>query len=253
MDKIRLLNLKEIDAYDADLFEEAIPLAESRNILVLLRPPAGIRMGKKAKITQVDYELCKKKNLIIHRSFLSGGVAMCKKQLDYTLIIDKDFMTLSAVLNAIMNAVVNACKALGLSASIRADSNDVLVNGKKVSGQGMNSSEDSWIISGDMILDFDYALSKEVLKIDPKKFDDKSAKSVEEWITTLEKESGRKMSFEEVENAFIQGFKKSFGLELGEVSSWNAQEEQAIQSLQEKYRSEEWIKYGRYCPIKEYK
>jgi len=77
------------------------------------------------------------------------------------------------------------------------------------------------------------------LPLPPEKMADKKAESHEEWITWLEKEVGRSISFEETGNSIMKAFEETYGIdlypsELTEVEYLYAQE---VFNL---YDSDEW-------------
>ncbi|MGQ9723708.1 MAG: hypothetical protein ACUVXA_20610 [Candidatus Jordarchaeum sp.] len=72
----------------------------------------------------------------------------------------------------------------------------------------------------------DMDLFAKVAKIPPEKFSDKKAKSVSEWVTSVEAETGRLPSKEEVRDAFVEVFEREIGVKL--VEQERTEEEEAI-------------------------
>lgn len=258
MGKSRVLKLNNYNLFDYNIATEALGLAREKgligNTLLLCCPSEpSIWIGKETSISQVDIEFCKREGISISRSYTGGGVMLFKEQVQGTLVLNKDFFSSSDdVLKTLMEGIVKAYQILGLPAVRRKDSNDILVRGKKITGTGLKYQDNSIVFAWSMTAMFDYDLSKRVLNIDSKKFQDKEAKSVEEWVTTIQKELGRDVSVEEIQSALVQGISEILGIEFDEVNTWSESEEQMIKGLQTKYHSESWIKYGRWSPVKEY-
>lgn len=94
---------------------------------------------------------------------------------------------------------------------------------------------------GTMLISPDVRRMFELLKVSPEKISDKFIASVFERVTTVERELGRKPSFEEVREAMIKGFGKSLDIELVENKLTN-REVKLAQDLRPKYTSEEWLR-----------
>jgi len=81
----------------------------------------------------------------------------------------------------------------------------------------------------------------ELLKVSPEKISDKFIASVFERVTTVERELGRKPSFEEVREAMSRGFEKSLDVKLSECELTSDELELAAE-LKPKYTSDEWLR-----------
>ena len=94
---------------------------------------------------------------------------------------------------------------------------------------------------GTVLIAPDMRLMFELLRVSPEKISDKFIASVFERVTTIERELGRKPSFEEVRETMSEGFEKALGVELGEGKLTN-EEHGLAQNLRPKYTSEEWLR-----------
>jgi len=257
MEKWRLLKLGETDAYTSATLPEVLGIAKNRgmigNTLALYRPTSYVLVGPKTSLSQVNVSYCKEADIPIVRTIMRGGVGLMGDSCFYTLVLDRgESPSIDVVSNVFIQCIVEACQIFGLSTSRRPNSNDVLVGEKKVLGTSIRSFNDTLLLNGTLALDFDYDLAKETLIIPASKFKNKTAKSVEEWVTTVKKELDREVSFEEAEAALIQGFESVLQVKFEVVNSFSEAEKQILESLGEKYHSEEWTKYGKWSPVKEY-
>jgi lipoate-protein ligase A len=81
----------------------------------------------------------------------------------------------------------------------------------------------------------------ELLRVSPEKISDKFIASVFERVTTVERELGKKPSFEGVRDAMSRGFAMAFGVDFVDGELTQEELELAAQ-LRPKYASEEWLK-----------
>lgn len=255
-EKWRLLKLGNVDVYTFLSLYEALEIAKNRgtigNTLALARPLVSVLVGKNKSISEVNVPFCKENNIPISRNIVSGGPFLNGGWCGCIIVSDIDFFPgKSVILDYLMECMVKACQILGMPANRRPKSNDVLVRGRKISGAGLNFFKDTLSFGATLGLDFDADLAEKTLRVSPEKFMDKEAKTVAEWVTYARRELGREVSLEEVEAALIQGFGDVLGVQFEEAKLTTG-ELATIDELQVRYRSEEWIKYGRWSPVKDY-
>jgi lipoate-protein ligase A len=79
-----------------------------------------------------------------------------------------------------------------------------------------------------------------VLKISKEKLSDKMIQQAEERVTTIRRELGRQISFEEVHDAFEEGYRRALNAELvqGDLTPY---EGELVKKFRERYASREWI------------
>jgi lipoate-protein ligase A len=81
----------------------------------------------------------------------------------------------------------------------------------------------------------------ELLKVSPEKISDKFIASVYERVTSINREMGRKLSFEEVRAAMSEGFASALDVKLVEGELTHRELELANE-LRSKLGSEEWLR-----------
>lgn len=256
MEKWRLLKLGEVDAYTSNPMLEMLGIAKSRgtigNTLALYSPSSYARLGKSTSFSQINASFCKEKGLPIFRDIFGGGAYLNGDMCSFILLVDREFFPTRAVAaDLFIKCVVKAYQILGVTAKHRPKSNDVLVGERKITGTGIHHLGDAMLLVGTILLDFNYDLVKALI-IPAEKFKDKPARSVKEWVTTAKKELNRDVSYEEAEAAVIQGFKDTLQVEFEASNCLTEAEGKILEGLQVKYRSEEWIKYGKWSPVKDY-
>jgi len=189
----------------------------------------------------------------IARAFQGGGATLVGGLPGFSLVVNTGFSSSKNVNNVLMECIAKAYQSIGLPAKVRPDSNDVLVGEKKIAGTTIQSFGDTLFYGGTITIDFDYELARNILRIPPEKFMDKKAKSVDEWVTSAKVELGREVGFDEIVDALKTGFEEILQVKFKVSTSLSEEVERLIEGLQEKYRSEEWLKTGRWSPVKDYR
>jgi hypothetical protein len=149
-----------------------------------------------------------------------------------------------------MSPSIATLEKLGLKASIRPP-NDILVSGKKISGNGAITIEEANVLAGDLLMDVPSQLMSQIIKTPSEKFQDKLAESMEEWLTSIRSELGTEMSRETIKTAYIESFKNEIGVDLIPGSLTN-NEQNCLIGLIEERKTEEWI-YGKDLTLQELK
>ena len=71
-------------------------------------------------------------------------------------------------------------------------------------------------------------------------------------MTRLKAELGREVAFNEIVSALRRGFEDVLQVEFEVSNSLTEAEERILEDLRVKYHSEEWLKYGKWSPVKDY-
>jgi lipoate-protein ligase A len=128
---------------------------------------------------------------------------------------------------------------LGIDA-VFAPINDLLVNSKKISGNAQTRRWGIVLQHGTILVDSDIRTMFTVLKVSQAKIDDKMIKSVEERVTTINREMGRKIDFLEIVEALRTGFTEALDMDLHPAELTKEEEELARQLALMKYKTEKW-------------
>jgi len=246
----RLVDLGAVDPYETQAIYEAIGVARSRGLvpdtIVFCQPRNQlVCIGYHQELeSEIDLEYCERNRIPIVRRILGGGaVILDSGQQFYQLIASRNNPTIPyGVEDAyakILAALVRAYRALGIPAEYRAI-NDVQVRGKKISGNGATVLDDVLIMTGNMILDFDYDTMCNVLKVPSEKFKDKLVRNLREWVTTIRKEIGTLPSLDDLKKILRESFEEelSIGLVPGKLLG---HEKAMLEQLVKKYQSKEWL------------
>lgn len=176
---------------------------------------------------------------VVRRTTGGGAVYHDLGNLNYSFISDLgDAQTLS--LSKFTAPVCQALAELGVSAQL-GGRNDIMVDGKKVSGVAQRIMAGRILHHGTLLFDSDEEMIAGALQADPAKFASKSAKSVRSRVGNIRKALPRDMELAEFWEELL-GKLSSQGAERTELEPEEL--EQVRRLADEKYRSWDWT-FGR--------
>ncbi len=248
---LRLIDLGTCEAIKAQTFYEAVAMAVDRglspNTLVLCSPSSPyVCIGYHQDLEQeVDVEFCREAGLpIIRRGQGGGAVYLDSNQVFYQYVLRKESRLASGSVEdffrRLLSVTVSVYRELGLNAEYK-PINDVVVNGKKISGNGAGELGSTRILVGNVILDIDYDMMARVLRVPDEKFRDKMAKSMREWVTSLRRELGFKPSYRRIKELVVRACEEELGVRV--VEDGPSGEELRIwkEEVKPKHLSEDWL------------
>ena len=181
------------------------------------QPPA-VSIGRFQSLhDEVDEQQCKKNDIDIVRRITGGGAVFHDAEVTYSICIREKNEYFSKDLHesyqAICGAVMNGLKKCGLE-SVYVPINDIIVNGKKISGCAQTRKKGIILQHGTLLVDVDVDKMFSLLKVPDEKIRDKMIASVKERVTSIHQQLGKKVSNEEVMTALADGFKEFFNIEF---------------------------------------
>ena len=250
-DRLRLIDLGGCEPLKAQTFYEAVAVAVDRGLsqdtLVLCRPSSPyVCIGYHQDLEQeVDVDFCKKAGLpIIRRGQGGGAVYLDENQVFYQYVLRKKSRLASGSVEdffrRLLSVTVRVYRELGLNAEYK-PINDVVVDGKKISGNGAGELGSVRILVGNVILDIDYDMMARVLRVPDEKFRDKMAKSMREWVTSLSRELGFKPPYGRIKELIVRACEQELGVKV--VEDRPSKEELRIweAEIKPKHLSEDWL------------
>jgi lipoate-protein ligase A len=164
--------------------------------LFLLRPAEPyVSIGFHQDAAQeIDLEYAAAQQLPVFRREVGGGaVYLDSQQLFYQLVLPKHHPALpgdkAGFYQKFLQPVVDTMRHFGAPAVFR-PVNDILVNGRKISGNGAAEIGEMVVLVGNFIMDFNFEEMARVLRVPDEKFRDKVYKSLSTNLTTLRQELG---------------------------------------------------------------
>jgi lipoate-protein ligase A len=144
---------------------------------------------------EIDLDFTNANKIPVFRREVGGGaVYLDGGQLFYQLILRKDRpgvpQNKGELFKKYLMPVVETYREFGMPAEYK-PINDIIANGRKVSGNGAAEINDMVVIVGNFILDFDYEMMSKCLRVPDEKFRDKVFKTLQENLSTFQRETGQ--------------------------------------------------------------
>jgi len=135
--------------------------------------------------------------------------------------------------------LVEGLKMVGLQAVFN-PVNDVLVNGRKISGSAQTRRWGAVLQHGTVLLDFEPSKMFSALRVTDEKIRDKMIRKAEERVTTIKKETGKKLTSEDVIEKLVEGFEKALDITLEPGGLTPLEKARAAELEKTKYGSKAW-------------
>jgi lipoate-protein ligase A len=180
--------------YSQALYHAAAHLG--REALIILRPATPyVCIGYHQDAQQeIDLEFTSQKPIPVFRREVGGGaVYLDGQQLFFQLILRHDRPGVPANIaefyKKFLQPVIETFRQFGVPAEYK-PVNDIVTNGRKISGTGAALVDDMLILVGNFIQDFNYEMMSKCLRVPDEKFRDKVHKTMYENLTTFLRETG---------------------------------------------------------------
>ena len=221
MEDLRFIDFGFVDPFRIMAVNEAlfrIADREDKNIGFMWIPDKSIIMGYSQIVQkELNLERCKKLGYPVTRRITGGGTAFQSpgSQVHYGFIgcLEDDQVPFDMVESyaKISGIVIHALEKFSLEGVFK-PINDVLCNGKKISGAAHSRGNSILLQHGTLIVDFNIGDMLMCCNIPIEKISDKGIKSVEERMTDLKRELGRTVPLDEAAKSIRYGFEKTFGV-----------------------------------------
>lgn len=207
--------------------------------------PSAVSVGFFQSVNQeVNLETCRDLGVDIVRRITGGGAVYhdSRGELTYSIVVpEAKGKTLEDFLQSyrfLCRGLVLGLKGLGVEAEFT-PINDITVRGRKISGNAQTRRSGSVLQHGTLLLQTDIPTIFRVLRVSKEKISDKAARAFEERVTTLFRETGRRLELGEVKEALKKGFEEALNVKLtpGQLTDGEREE---VEKLKRKYFSREW-------------
>ncbi len=244
MTEWRVMQLEEHSAYDNMAIDESI-LEHIRDgksdptIRFYRWKPSAVSIGRfQSMKDEVNLEKCRAEGVDCVRRITGGGAVYhdYDGELTYS-IIGKEELFPKSIWESYRTICARIIKGLGrlkIDAQF-APINDIVVSGKKISGNAQTRREGILLQHGTILYKTDVARMFSLLNVSKEKISDKMIKSVEERVTSIYSQRG--VSFQELYEAVMYGMTEYRDYRIGITSpSENAR----ARDLAKVYASDAW-------------
>jgi len=246
MDRLRVIDTDLADpAFTAAIDEVILDTAlsgGSPTLHLYRRSPPGVTLGYFQKADEnVDLEFCRENDIKVMRRMSGGGVIYTdERQLVYGLAA-KDMLpeAPSACFELVCGNLAKTLSGLGCDC-IFSPENDILCDGRKISGSAIVNRGNTKLIHGTVIVEIDRYVMFMALKVPKERLMSKGLKDPGERVTSLVEAIGRPLPMEAVKGAVVDAVRQAIGLEvsMGELS--DEERSKAEDLVRTKYGNHEW-------------
>ena len=195
---------------------------------------------------------CEDLGIRVNRRISGGGtVFMTPDQLAFALVLPTGFPGLPSGIHGsfqfLVAALARALRSFHLEAEFMGK-NDLTVNGKKIAGLAISQDHEGvTFFHASLLIDFDLETMLEILNLPTKRMLDRGISCFGNRMTTMNAETGKKLSLEEVREAVHRAVSGELDLDLPLEDLSPGEEEIVSRLSRERYENDEWI-YGMRTP-----
>jgi len=189
-----------------------------REVLFILRPGTPyVCIGCHQDARQViDLDFAAQQAIPVFRREVGGGaVYLDGGQLFYQLVLRADHPSVPAAkeefYRRFLAPVVQTYREFGVDAVYK-PVNDIIANNRKVSGNGAAEINGMVVLVGNFISRFDYETMSRVLRVPDEKFRDKVYKTLQENLSTIERETGAVPANADLAQALVRAYEPLLGV-----------------------------------------
>lgn len=247
----RLLDTGVHDAFYNMALDEAVATARSENLVpntvrFFRWGPSAVSIGYfQSMEEEVDTAACAERGVNYVRRITGGGAVYHDRdgELTYSMMISEGHRLVSRDIQkayqTLCSGLTHGLRLLGIPVEFK-PINDIIVGGKKISGNAQTRRRGVVHQHGTVLREVDPHLMFTLLKVPSEKIRDKLIKAVEERVTSINDHLGRKVGFEELKGALKEGFEETFKVKLVLGQPIDFEKSLAAKLMAEKYASKEW-------------
>ncbi|MBI5046356.1 lipoate--protein ligase family protein [Candidatus Micrarchaeota archaeon] len=241
--KWRVIELSENNAFLNMAIDQAVSESIQNGAPPTIRfyswLPSAVSIGYFQSIErEVDLLRCKDLGVDVVRRRTGGGAVYHDHngEITYSVIAPESVFPKDIILSykEICGWICDSLSLLGLTAEFK-PINDIIVNGKKISGNAQTRRNGVLLQHGTILYTVDPEKMFSVLKVPDEKIKDKMIASVKERVTSISDHT--KISKNEAYKAFVEGFTKGKTFEFGELCE---SEINRAKELEVKYKEHSW-------------
>jgi lipoate-protein ligase A len=205
------------------------------------RPPAVTVGYSLDAASEVDLDFCAREGIDVVRRLSGGGAIYTDDRQIVFSLTTRDVLPFGVEesLKVVCTAVAGAISSLGVEA-VFAPVNDVVINGRKVSGSAQMRKWGVALQHGTVIVDADPDRMFWALRVPAEKRLKHSSRDPRLRVTTLKEQLGRLPAMEEVKSAMKSSFERTFDISLIPGRLTEKEEGTAQALVRDRYGNDEW-------------
>lgn len=215
--------------------EEHLLLGQGEDVFMLWRNSPAVIVGRNQNtLAEINYDFVRENNIAVVRRLTGGGAVFHDLgNVNYTFITaasESGFNNYAAF----CRPVIDALAGLGVKAEL-SGRNDLLIDGRKFSGNAQCSMSGRMLHHGTLMFDADVSYMQGALNVSEMKISSKGIKSVRSRVTNIASHLPQSMSVEQFIDSLLAE------ISGGELYELSAQDIASTQKLaDEKYSLWEW-------------
>jgi len=177
--------------------------------------PAAISIGYFQSLEEnVNIERAREMGVDVVRRITGGGAVYHKWEVTYSIVLYPPPGKILDSYRMIERGIIEGLKELGIEAQY-SGINDIVVNGRKISGNAQTRKYGGLLQHGTILMDVDVDEMFSLLKVPQEKMRDKIIKGVKERVISL-RHLNLDVEFEELQKILARGFERALGMKLYE-------------------------------------
>lgn len=246
MTRWRLIDLSANTAAINMALDEAIGDAVKRKeslptIRLYKWQPSAVSIGYFQSLNdEVDVELCRKLGVDFVRRKTGGGAVYHDSdgEITYSVIAPEQLFPkgITESYHVICGWIVDALKRLGIAAEFK-PINDIIVGGKKISGNAQTRRNGILLQHGTILYKLDVATMFSLLKVPKEKISDKFIADVKQRVTSAT-DLNPSITEEQLKEALVAAFTNGKDFEIGKCSE--TEMAAAAKLSRQRYSADEW-------------
>ncbi|MCD6237229.1 MAG: lipoate--protein ligase family protein [Thermoplasmata archaeon] len=206
--------------------------------------PSAISIGYFQSLEEeVDIDACKRFGVDYVRRITGGGAVFHEHELTYSIVIPESHPEIPKNImesyGRICGALMKGLKHLGIESEY-VPINDIVVKGKKISGNAQTRKMQRVLQHGTILLDVDVDKMFSLLRVPNEKIKDKLIADVKERVTSIKHVLGKTIAFNVVVEAMKKGFEEEFQVELIDGELTPEEKKLAKKFEKETFSNMEW-------------
>ena len=241
----RIIPLHTTDAYTAMGIDEAVAESVSKarappTIRFWRWKPSAVSIGYFQSMNdEIDLEKCKELRVTAVRRITGGGAVYhdYEGEITYSVIAPEENLPkgITESYHEICGWIVKGLSHLGIQSEFK-PVNDIIANGKKISGNAQTRRFGVVLQHGTILYDLDVRKMFSVLKVGADKISDKMIQAVEERVTRVR--NFGEFSRDDTYRALLKGFTEGKKWDMGALTERELA--RARELAETKYSTDEW-------------